>query len=71
MMSNSIILSDENELLYDCQFGFRRGHLTTHAVITFVENVTQTLEKRKYVFFDLKKHLIQLIIIFYFRSFML
>ena len=30
---------DSNNILYDNQFGFRKNHSTTHAIITLVESV--------------------------------
>ena len=49
---------DENELFYKNQFGFRKQHSTSHAIITLVEKVSKTLDKGKIVvgvFLDLKK----------------
>ena len=33
---------DENELFYKNQFGFRKQHSTSHAIITLVEKVSMT-----------------------------
>ena len=49
---------DENELFYKNQFGFRKQHSTSHAIITLVEKVSKALDKGKIVvgvFLDLKK----------------
>ena len=49
---------DDNNILYDHQFGFRKHHSTSHAVITLVERVTKALDTGKIivgVFLDLKK----------------
>ena len=49
---------DDNHILYDHQFGFRKHHSTSHAVITLVERVTKALDTGKIivgVFLDLKK----------------
>jgi hypothetical protein len=44
--------------LYDGQFGFRKGHSTSHAVQHLLENVNLALEKGEYcvrIFIDFKK----------------
>ena len=49
---------DSHNILYDNQFGFRKGHSTSHAVIALVDKVSQALDKGKIVvgvFLDLKK----------------
>ena len=46
---------DENELFYKNQFGFRKQHSTSHAIITLVEKVSKALDKGKIVVGDLKK----------------
>ena len=49
------------------QFGFRKNHSTSHAIIALVEKVSKALDTGKYVvgvFLDLKKHLILLIILY-------
>ena len=51
-------LLDQHDILYDCQFGFRKGHSTSHAIITLVERIAKALDKGKIVvgvFLDLKK----------------
>ena len=50
-MSTNVIASDH-------QFGFRKNHSTSHAIITLVERVSKALDTGKYVvgvFLDLKK----------------
>ena len=49
---------DTNNILYDNQFGFRKNHSTTHAIITMVERVSKALDTGKIVvgvYLDLKK----------------
>ena len=49
---------DENELFYKNQFGFRKQHSTSHAIITLVEKVSKALDKGKIVvgvFLDFEK----------------
>ena len=46
------------EILFDSQFGFRRGHNTTHATLDFVKTIETALENDEFaigVFFDLSK----------------
>ena len=40
---------DDNNLFYKYQFGFRKGHSTSHAIITLVERVSKALDSGKYV----------------------
>ena len=35
---------DENKLFYCNQFGFRKQHSTSHAIITLVEKVSKALD---------------------------
>ena len=45
-------------VFYKRQFGFRKNHFTSHAIITLVERVSKTLDTGIYVvgvFMDLKK----------------
>ena len=47
---------ESNNILYDYQFGFRKNHSTTHAIITLVERVSKALDTGKIVvgvYFDL------------------
>ena len=47
-----------SKIFYQYQFGFRKHHSTSHAIITLVERVTKALDTGKYivgVFLDLKK----------------
>ena len=49
---------DDNNILYQYQFGFRNHNSTSHAIITLVERVTKAIDTGKYivgVFLDLKK----------------
>ena len=40
---------ESNNILYDNQFGFRKNHSTTHAIITLVEKVSKALDTGKIV----------------------
>ena len=47
-----------NDILYSKQFGFRKRHSTTHAIIALTEKVSMALDSGKIVggvFLDLKK----------------
>ena len=49
---------DQHAILYDHQYGFRRGHSTSHTIIILVEKVSRSLDTGKIVvgvFLDLKK----------------
>ena len=49
---------NSNDILYDKQFGFRKGHSTSHAIITLVEKVSKTLATGKIVvgvYLDIRK----------------
>ena len=37
----------ESNILYDKQFGFRKGHSTSHAIITLVNKVSKSLHEEK------------------------
>ena len=39
----------ENNILYDKQFGCRKGHSTSHPIISLVDKVSKSLDKRKIV----------------------
>ncbi len=60
-MANFIVeFLDSNDVhvLYDRQFGFRKAHSTSHAIITLVEKISKSLDTGKVVvgvFLDLKK----------------
>ena len=38
---------NSNDILYDKQFGIRKGHSTSHAIITLVEKVSKALDTGK------------------------
>ena len=49
---------NENNILYEKQFGFRQGHATSHAIMTLVEKVTKALDTEKIVvgvYLDIQK----------------
>ena len=49
---------DDHTILYDKQFGFRKGHSTSHAIITLVEKVAKALDTGKMVvgvYLDIRK----------------
>ena len=49
---------DDNNIMYDHQFGFRKHHSTSHAIITIVKRVPKALDTGKIivgVFLELKK----------------
>ena len=49
---------NENNLIYDLQYGFRKKFSTNHALISIVEQIRVNLDKKKYtcgVFVDLEK----------------
>ena len=49
---------NSNDILYDKQFGFRKGHSTSHAIITLVEKVSKALDISKIVvgvYLDIRK----------------
>ena len=35
----------ENNILYDKQFRFRKGHSTSHAIVTLVKKVSKSLDE--------------------------
>ena len=50
IISNHLLnFIDTNNILYDNQFGFRKNHSTTHAIITLVERVSKALDTGKIV----------------------
>ena len=52
------IFLDTNNILYDKQFGFRKSHSTSHAIITLVDKVYCALDTGKFivgVFLEFKK----------------
>ena len=49
---------NDNNILYDLQFGFRQNFSTTHALINLTENIRQALDEGKIgcgIFVDLQK----------------
>ena len=49
--------TNENKLLTNCQFGFRKGHSTSHGITHVNERITDHLEKKRVcaaLFIDLK-----------------
>ena len=58
-MTNYIVdFPESNNILYEHQYGFRKGHSTNHAVITLVERVAKALDTGKIVvgvYLDIRK----------------
>ena len=49
---------ESNDILYNKQFGFRKNHSTSYAIIEIVDRITEALDRRKItigVFLDLSK----------------
>ena len=49
---------ESQDLLYKYQFGFRKSHSTSHAIITLIDRVSQALDTGKYVvglYLDIRK----------------
>ena len=49
---------NDNNILYNPQFGFRQNFSTTHTLINLTENIRQTLDEEKIgcgIFVDLQK----------------
>ena len=48
---------DKHDILYKYQFGFRKSHSTSHAIISLVEKINNALDSGKFliVFFGFKK----------------
>ena len=49
---------NSNDILYDKHFGFRKGHSTSHAIVTLVEKVSKALDTGKIVvgvYLDIRK----------------
>ena len=59
VVADSVIdFLEDHDILYSKQFGFRKRHSTTHAIIALTEKVSMALDSGKIVggvFFDLKK----------------
>ena len=59
IVADSVIdFLEDNDILYSKQFGFRKRHSTTHAIIALTEKVSMALDSGKIVggvFLDLKK----------------
>ena len=50
IISNHLLnFIESNNILHDNQFGFRKNHSTTHAIITLVERVSKALDTGKIV----------------------
>jgi hypothetical protein len=58
MYSRLIDFLNKNNILFPRQFGFRRGHSTSHALLSITERIFQALDRGQVacgVFIDLKK----------------
>ena len=62
---------EDNELLFEAQYGFREKFSTQHAILDIVNTVQTNMDKKMFtcgIFLDFKKHLILSITIFYLIS---
>ena len=62
----------KHNILYKYHYGFREHHSTSHAIMDVIEYIYKSLDENKFVFrayIDLKKHLIQLIMIFFYQNY--
>ena len=58
MYCNILNFLDENSIIFNRQFGFRQKHSTSHAIITLIHKITNSLDHGDiviYIFLDLKK----------------
>ena len=49
---------ESNNIIYDLQFGFRRNHSTSHALISITEQIKQSLDRSDFacgIFVDFQK----------------
>ena len=67
MYSRLIAFLDSHNLIYARQFGFRKGHLTVHALIDIIEPIRKCLDKGEF-FAVYLKHFILLTIHISFTS---
>ena len=57
---------EDNNILYNKQFGFRKNNSTMDALIKIIEKINESIDKGKYgcgIFIDLRKAFTQLIMI--------
>ena len=55
-----------NKIINENQFGFRKGHGTQHAIISLINKIGKLVDRGDIginMFLDLKKHLIQSLIL--------
>ena len=58
MYSKMIYFIEENRLLYQAQYGFRKSHSTQHAILDITNTIRTNVDKRLFscgIFTDLKK----------------
>ena len=58
MYNRVIAFLEKFRVLYSKQFGFRRGHSTSSAMLELIHKITQAIERKEYtltVFIDLSK----------------
>ena len=58
MYTRLITFLDKNNILNECQFGFRSGHSTTQAILLITDKIQRAIESRLYscgIFLDLSK----------------
>ena len=62
---------EEKGFIYKNQFGFRKHHSTTHALMDLTEDIRQAVDNNQYscgLFMDLQKAFTPLIMIFYYKN---
>ena len=57
--NHSVDFLDTNNILYDQQFGFKKSHSTSHAIMTLVDKISRAMDTRKFIvgaLLDLKQY---------------
>ena len=58
MYNRSVEFAEKQDILYRCQFGFRKNHSTSHALIHLVNKIASAIDQHETtvgVFLDLSK----------------
>ena len=66
MYNRLYLYLNENKILYDEQFGFRKGHSTEHAIVQLIDKIHDAFNTDRYflgIFIDLSKAFVQWIMI--------